>query len=66
MANAPAGAKAVFVVAAGVASLSWQLVLAGAGATLHHRLPTSARLWTAVLGNLLVLALAARMALESA
>jgi len=66
VANAPAGAKAVFVVAAGVASLSWQLVLAGAGATLHHRLPTSARLWTAVLGNLLVLALAARMALESA
>jgi arginine exporter protein ArgO len=66
VANAPAGAKAVFVVAAGVASLSWQLVLAGAGATLHHRLPTSARVWTAVLGNLLVLALAARMALESA
>ncbi len=66
VASAPAGAKVVFVVAAGVASLSWQLVLAGAGATLHHRLPSSARVWTAVLGNVLVLALALRMALDSA
>lgn len=66
VASAPAGAKIVFVVAAGLASLSWQLVLAGAGATLHHRLPSSARLWTAVLGNMLVLALALRMALDTA
>ena len=44
VASASAAAKAVFVLAAGAASLSWQLVLAGAGATLHHRLPPSARL----------------------
>jgi hypothetical protein len=55
----------VFVLAAGAASLSWQLVLAGSGAALHHRLPPSARIWTAVAGNALVLALALRMALAA-
>jgi threonine/homoserine/homoserine lactone efflux protein len=65
VATAPAGAKAVFVAAVGLASLSWQLVLAGAGAALHHRLPAGARLWTALAGNALVLGLAARMALSA-
>jgi threonine/homoserine/homoserine lactone efflux protein len=65
VASAPAGAKVVFVAAAGLASLSWQLVLGAAGATLHHRLPPSARLWTGVAGNALVLALAARMAITA-
>jgi threonine/homoserine/homoserine lactone efflux protein len=65
IASAPAGAKVAFVLAAGVASLSWQLVLAGAGATLHHRLPRSARLYTAIAGNAIVLALALRMALAA-
>lgn len=63
VASAPAEAKAAFVLAAGAASLSWQLLLAGAGATLHHRLGPGARLWTTVAGNTLVLALAARMVL---
>jgi threonine/homoserine/homoserine lactone efflux protein len=65
VASAPASAKLVFVLAAGVASLSWQLVLAGSGAALHHRLPPSARIWTAVAGNALVLGLAVRMALAA-
>ncbi len=65
VASAPAEAKVVFVVAAGVASLSWQLVLGATGATLHHRLPPAARVWTGVAGNALVLALAARMALTA-
>jgi len=65
VASAPASAKLVFVLAAGAASLSWQLVLAGAGAALHHRLPPSARLYTALAGNALVLALALRMALAA-
>jgi threonine/homoserine/homoserine lactone efflux protein len=65
VASAPAEAKAVFVVAAGAASLSWQLVLAAAGALLHRRLPPSARLYTALTGNALVLALAAHMALAA-
>jgi threonine/homoserine/homoserine lactone efflux protein len=65
VASAPAQAKVVFVLAAGAASLSWQLVLAGAGATLHRRLPPSARLYTALAGNALVLGLAAHMALAA-
>jgi arginine exporter protein ArgO len=65
IASASAAAKAAFVLAAGAASLSWQLVLAGAGATLHHRLPPSARLYTALAGNAIVLALAVRMALAA-
>ena len=48
-----------------LASLSWQLVLAGAGAALHHRLPPSARVYTALAGNAIVLALAVRMALAA-
>ena len=65
VASAPAEAKAVFVLAAGAASLSWQLVLAGAGAALHRRLPPSARVYTALAGNALVLGLAAHMALAA-
>src|SRR5829696_3118373 len=65
VAPAPAEAKAVFVLAAGAASLSWQLVLGAAGATMHQKLPPAARLWTGVAGNALVLALAARMALTA-
>ena len=65
VASAPASAKLVFVLAAGAASLSWQLVLAGSGAALHHRLPPSARVWTGLAGNALVLALAVRMALAA-
>jgi arginine exporter protein ArgO len=63
--HASASAKAVFVVAVGVASLSWQLTLAGSGAALHHRLPEHARLYTALVGNALVLGLAVRMALSA-
>ena len=65
VASAPAEAKVAFVAAAGAASLSWQLLLGAAGATLHHRLPPAARFWTGVAGNTLVLALAARMALTA-
>jgi threonine/homoserine/homoserine lactone efflux protein len=65
VASAPAEAKAVFVLAAGAASLSWQLVLAASGAALHRRLPPSARVYTALAGNALVLGLAAHMALAA-
>jgi threonine/homoserine/homoserine lactone efflux protein len=65
VASAPTEAKVAFVLAAGAASLSWQLVLGAAGATLHHKLPHAARLWTGVAGNALVLALAARMAMTA-
>jgi threonine/homoserine/homoserine lactone efflux protein len=65
VASAPAAGKAVFAAAAGVASLSWQLVLAGAGAALHRRLPASARLVTALAGNALVLGLSVHLALAA-
>jgi arginine exporter protein ArgO len=65
VASASAPAKAVFVLAVGAASLSWQLALAGSGAALHHRLPDRARIVTALLGNALVLGLALRMALSA-
>ena len=65
MASAPPPAKLVFVAAVGLASLSWQLTLAGSGAALHHRLPDQARVWTAIAGNALVLGLALRMALSA-
>jgi arginine exporter protein ArgO len=56
--------KALFVVGAFVASAAWQLVLAAAGAVLHHRLPERARVATALFGNALIAALAIRLALE--
>jgi threonine/homoserine/homoserine lactone efflux protein len=65
IASAAAADKIAFVLAAGAASLSWQLALAGAGAALHHRLPPSARTWTALAGNAIVLALSVRMALAA-
>ena len=55
--------RALFVIGAFVASAAWQLVLAGAGALLHHRLPERALLATALLGNVLIAALAVRLAL---
>jgi arginine exporter protein ArgO len=56
--------RAAFVVGAFTASAAWQLVLAAAGAILHHRLPERARLATAIVGNLLIAALALRLALS--
>ena len=55
----------MFVAAAGLASLSWQLVLAGAGAALHRRLPALRAAVHALAGNALVLALALHMALAA-
>lgn len=53
--------RAWFVVGAGLASLSWQWVLAGVGAWAHTRLPANAQRWASLLGNGLVLALGVRL-----
>lgn len=58
------GERLAFVLAAFVASLTWQWVLAGFGAFLHHRLPPRAALLTSLVGNLIILAFAARIALD--
>lgn len=55
--------RALFAAGAGIASASWQLLLAGTGAILHHRLSERARVATALFGNLLIAAFAVRLAL---
>ena len=57
-----AGERTAFVVGAFLASLSWQSLLAGIGSLAHGRLPARARLWTSLVGDLIVLALAANIA----
>jgi arginine exporter protein ArgO len=55
--------KVLFAAGAGIASASWQLLLAGTGAVLHHRLSERARVATALFGNALIAAFAVRLAL---
>lgn len=59
-----AGAALVFAVGAFVASLSWQLLLAGLGAFGRRGLSPRARVAALVGGNLLILGLALRMVLN--
>jgi arginine exporter protein ArgO len=63
VAHASAPGKAAFVVGAFGASLAWQSTLAGGGALMRHGLPAGARTWTSIIGRVLVLALAAKLAL---
>ena len=53
-----AGDGARFVTGAFLASLTWQTVLAAAGASAGRRLPAGARTLVSVLGNLVILAFA--------
>ena len=62
VAHASAPGKAAFVAGAFGASLAWQSTLAGGGALMRHGLPPSARTWTSVVGGVLVLGLALRLA----
>jgi len=54
--------KAAFVSGAFLASLSWQLLLAGVGAFLHRRLSPGVRVGVIVLGNAIILLFAAVIA----
>ncbi len=60
--SADFASRAVFAVAAFLASLSWQEVLALVGAMLHGRLTPRLQRITAVVSSLIILALAARVA----
>ncbi len=53
----------VFVIAAFLASLSWQTLLAGLGAVGRHKLSSRFRIGTVLLGNLFVLGLAITIAM---
>jgi len=54
--------KVAFVTGAFLASLSWQLLLAGVGAFLHRRLSPGLRVGVIVLGNAIILLFAAVIA----
>jgi arginine exporter protein ArgO len=56
-----AAERIVFAAGAFIASISWQSLLAVVGAVVHRRLPPSARLYTSLAGNLIVVALAANV-----
>jgi arginine exporter protein ArgO len=55
--------KAAFVAGAFLASLSWQTLLAAVGAFLHRRLPPRLRAGVILLGNAIILAFAAVIAI---
>jgi threonine/homoserine/homoserine lactone efflux protein len=57
----PAGGRALFVLGAGAASLSWQSLLAAVGGFAHGRLGPRFRRFAALVGNLVVAALGARI-----
>lgn len=61
--DATASDKALFVVGAFLASLSWQLGLAAMGALLHKRIPESVRWVFGALGAVVVAGFAARLLL---
>ncbi len=62
-----AGSEGRLLFAAGAfgASLSWQLLLASAGSLLHGRLPPRARAATRIVGALIILSFALRLALTA-
>ena len=53
--------RLAFVVGAGLASLSWQSLLAGLGALAHRRLSPQVQNVTSLVGNLIVIGLGLRM-----
>lgn len=63
--SASLGARAAFVAGVALSSLSWQTMLAAVGATLHARLSTRVERGASVLGGVIVVALAARIAADA-
>lgn len=55
------GDKAAFVAGAALSSLSWQSFIASIGALAHKHLPSGFRIWTSVLGNLIIIVLGVRI-----
>ncbi len=60
--GAGSGEKLAFVVAAALASLAWQLLIASAGSLLHHRVSARATELLSLLGYGIVLLIAANIA----
>ena len=58
------GQRGLFVVGAGLASLSWQTLLAGMGAVGHRHMSPRFRVLTSIVGNLVVMGLGGRILLQ--
>lgn len=58
-------ARVAFVAAAGLASLSWQWLLAGAGSALHGRVPPRLATWTGMASSAIIAALALKIAADA-
>jgi threonine/homoserine/homoserine lactone efflux protein len=58
------GERAAFAAGAFLASLGWQLLLAGASAVAHHRLPPRFQVGISILGNLLICGFAVLLAAD--
>jgi len=56
---------ALFVAGAALASLSWQTLLAAVGAVAHHNLSPRWRIFTGMVGNLIVIGLGVRILLSA-
>jgi threonine/homoserine/homoserine lactone efflux protein len=59
--NSAIADQALFALGAGIASLSWQTLLAGLGGIARNRLSHRFRFWATILGNLLVFVLGVRI-----
>ncbi len=59
--SAEPGARALFVAGAGLASLSWQWLLAGAGSALHGRMPERVGLLTRYASSAIIAVLALKI-----
>lgn len=53
--------KGAFVLGAAVSSWSWQSLIAAIGALAHKHLPPGFRLWTSVVGNVIIMVLGVRI-----
>jgi arginine exporter protein ArgO len=62
IASLSVGVRVAFIAGTFAASLTWQTMLAGGGALLRHRLAPSGRFWTGLVGQLIVLGCAVRLA----
>jgi threonine/homoserine/homoserine lactone efflux protein len=58
------GERVAFVAGAGLASLSWQTLLAGAGSLGHQRLSPRFQVFSSVIGNLVVIGFGVRILLR--
>lgn len=58
------GERAAFVAGAFLASLTWQIALAGVSALAHHRLPARFQVGVSILGNVLICGFAVLLALD--